>query len=196
MNGIAAIATILLFANCSGSTGNTTTPTSSDGGATIPSNMKIAFVELDSLIVQYNFWNDLNMAMVQKEENVRATLNQEARKLEKEMQDFQRKLENNAFVNRERAEQEQSRLIKKQQDLQNLQNRLSEELATENQKNSVMLRDSINSFMKEYIKDNPYSFIITNSAFDNLLYGAPQYNITKEIVEGLNKRYGPSTAGK
>lgn len=103
MNGIAAIATILLFANCSGNAGNTTTTTSADGGASIPSNMKIAFVELDSLIVQYNFWNDLNMAMVQKEENVRATLNQEARKLEKEMQEFQRKYENNAFVSAERA---------------------------------------------------------------------------------------------
>ncbi|NDV58383.1 OmpH family outer membrane protein [Bacteroides sp. 519] len=195
MNGIAAIATILLFAQCSGNAGNTPNTTSSNG-AGVSSDMKIAFVEIDTLLVQYNFWNDLNMAMVQKEENVRATLNQEARKLEKEMQEFQRKVENNAFVSRERYEQEQARIIKKQQDLQNLQNRLSEELATENQKNNLMLRDSINSFMKEYIKDHPYNMIISNTGFDNLLYADPKHNITQEIVEGLNKKYGPSTANK
>ncbi len=196
MNGIAAFATILLFAQCSENAGNTTNAISADGGSSVPSNMKIAFVEIDSLIVKYNFWNDLNMAMVQKEENVRATLNQEATKLDKEMQEFQRKIENNAFVSRERAEQEHARIQKKQQDLQNLQNRLSNELATENQKNSLMLRDSINSFLDEYTKQHAYSMIFSKAGIDNLLYGDPKFNITQEVVEGLNKRYGPSTAGK
>ncbi|MDL2213287.1 OmpH family outer membrane protein [Bacteroides sp. OttesenSCG-928-N06] len=196
VSGVAAILTVLLFAQCSGNAGNTTTSIATGEGATVSSNMKIAYVEIDTLLVQYNFWNDLNEVMMKKEENVRATLNQEARKLEKEMQDFQRKIDNNAFVSRERAEQEQARIMKKQQDLQNLQNKLSEELAIENQKNSLMLRDSINSFLKEYNKGKGYSMIISNTGFDNLLYADPQYNITQEIVEGLNKRYGPTTSGK
>ena len=40
------------------------------------------------------------------------------------MAEFQRKLENNAFLSRERAEQEQERLMRKEQDLQ-LNNKLS-----------------------------------------------------------------------
>lgn len=194
MNGIAAIATVLLFAQCSGNADNTTA--AQGEGATVSGDMKIAFVEIDSLVVQYNFWNDLNMVMIQKEENVRATLTQKGRELEKEAQEFQRKLENNAFVSRERAEQEQNRLINKQQDLQNLQNKLSEELALENQKNSVMLRDSINAFLKEYNKDKSYSMILSKTGFDNMLYGDPKYNITKEIVDGLNLRYGPAKENK
>ena len=46
------------------------------------------------------------------------------------------------------AEQEQMRLMKQQQELQALQQKLSDELASENQKNSLQLRDSINSFLK------------------------------------------------
>ena len=116
------------------------------GGAVATTNMKIAYVEIDTLLTQYNFWNDLNEAMMKKEENIRATLNQKARELDGEAQEFQRKLQNNAFVSRERAEQEHARLTKKQQDLQELQNRLTNELAAENQKNSLQLRDSINAF--------------------------------------------------
>ena len=65
-----------------------------------------------------------------------------------EGKEFQRKVQNNAFVSRERAEQENARLVKKQQDLQELQSRLTNELQAENQKNSLQLRDSINSFLK------------------------------------------------
>lgn len=194
MNGFAALAAVLLFTQCAGNTNNTATTAPSGEEATVSPNMKIAYVDIDTLLIQYNFWNDLNMAMMQKEENVRATLNQKGRELEKDASEFQRKLDNNAFVSRERAEQEHARINKKQQDLQSLQNKLSEELALENQKNSLMLRDSINSFLKEYNKTKGYSMIISNTGFDNLLFADPKHNITQEIVEGLNERYGPATA--
>lgn len=44
------------------------------------------------------------------------------------------------------------RLMKQQQELQALQQKLSDELASENQKNSLQLRDSINSFLKFIIR--------------------------------------------
>ncbi|MCV4732223.1 OmpH family outer membrane protein, partial [Escherichia coli] len=87
-------------------------------------------------------------------------------------------MENNAFVSQERAQQENNRLVKKQQDLQSLQNRLSEELSAENQKNNLMLRDSINAFLKDYNKSKQYSLILTNTGFDNLLYADQSFNIT------------------
>ena len=82
--------------------------------------------------------------------------------------------------------------MKQQQDLQALQQKLTEELAAENQKNSLQLRDSINSFLKVYNQDKGYDLIISNTGFDNLLYANPAFNITNEIVEGLNARYTPS----
>ena len=50
------------------------------------------------------------------------------------------------------------------------------------------------TFLKIYNKDKGYSLILSNTGFDNLLYADPAYNITNEIVEGLNKRYNPSSA--
>ena len=71
--------------------------------------------------------------------------------------------------------------------------KLTNELQTENQKNSLQLRDSINSFLKVFNKDKGYSLIISNTGFDNLLYADKAFNITDEIVEGLNARYNPPT---
>ena len=191
LNGLMALAFGLMFAQCAGNN-NASTTSAPVAGATGSSNMKIAFVEIDSLLTKYNFWNDLSEQMLKKEENIRTTLNEKGKKLEAEAREFERKIQNNGFVSRERAEQEQARLMKQQQELQELQQKLTNELAAENQKNSLELRDSINSFLKVYNQTKGYDLIISNTAFDNLLYGNPAYNITNEIVEGLNARYTPS----
>jgi len=73
-------------------------------------------------------------------------INTKARQLQTEMSEFQRKLEANAFLSRERAEQEQTRLLKRQQDLQDLDKELSQQLMQVQQKMSEQLRDTINSF--------------------------------------------------
>lgn len=189
LNGFLTLAFVLMFTQC---TDQKEASNNSQVVATVSGNMKIAYVEIDSLLTKYRFWNDLNELMIQKEENIRTTLNEKAKDLDNDMREFQRKLENNGFVSPERAEQERVRIVQKQQKLQELQEKLTNELQMENQKNSLQLRDSINSFLKIYNKDKGYSLIISNTGFDNLLYADPAFNITNEIVEGLNARYNPA----
>ena len=192
LNGLMALALVLMFTQCADNKSNGST-NNAPAAVSGPANMKIAYVEIDSLLTKYRFWNDLNEMMIKKEENIRTTLNEKARELDSEMREFQRKLENNGFASRERAEQENLRISQKQRDLQQFQEKLSNELQSENQKNSLQLRDSINSFLKIYNKDKGYSLIISNTGFDNLLYADPAFNITNEIVEGLNARYVPAS---
>ena len=193
LNGIAALAVCFFFTNCSGNTSSQgASVPSGDDSKTSTADMKFAFVEIDTLLIQYNFWNDLNEDMIKREEDVRATLNNRVKELEKDAKDFQFKLENNGYPTRERAEQENQRLLKKQQEIQDLQQKLTEELMLENQKNNLQIRDSINAYLKEFNVTHGYTMIFSKSGFDNLLYGEESYNITKEIVEGLNKKYTPS----
>lgn len=190
INGLAALALIVLFSQCAGKADTKTSTTAGEATtAAAPGNLKIAYVEVDTLLSKYNFCIDLNEAMMKKEENIRLTLNQKAAALDKDQKEFQKKYENNAFISPERAQQEYNRLMKMQQDLQALQNKLTNELATENQKNSLQLRDSINVFLKAYNKDKGYNLILSNTGFDNLLYADSSFNITQEIIDGLNARY-------
>lgn len=187
MNGLVAFAFVVLFSQCAGNANQQAA--SAPTQATDLSGMKIAYVEIDTLLAKYNFCIDLNEAMVKKSENVRLTLNQKAKELDKQKQEFQTKYQNNAYLSQERAQQEYNRIAKLEQDLQNLSNQLQSELMSENEKNSLQLRDSINAFLKEYNKTKGYSLIISNTGFDNLLYADSIYNITREILDGLNARY-------
>lgn len=187
MSVLTAFALIVLFSQCAGNVNQQTANTPAQPAGL--SEMKIAYVEIDTLLTKYNFCIDLNEAMVKKSENVRLTLNQKAKELDKQKQEFQTKYQNNAYLSQERAQQEYNRIAKLEQDLQNLSNQLQSELMSENEKNSLQLRDSINAFLKEYNKTKGYSLIISNTGFDNLLYADSIYNITREILDGLNARY-------
>ncbi len=189
MNGLAALAFIILFSQCAGKADNQTATTTPAQANAELAGIKIAYVEIDTLLTKYNFCIDLNEAMMKKSENIRLTLTEKATALQKEQQEFQKKYENNAFLSQERAQQEYSRLTKMEQDLEALRNKLQNGLMEENNKNSLMFRDSINAFLKEYNKTHGYNLIFSNTGFDNLLYADSVFNITKEIVDGLNARY-------
>lgn len=150
--------------------------------------LKIAYVDIDTLLTNYKLWVELNEEMIRKEENIRATLNEKMTSLQADYEEFERKLNNNAFVTRERAESEQNRILKKRQELEELQERLSNELAIENNKNNVLFRDSINAFVQEYNKEKGYNIILSRLG-DNILYIDYAMNITQEIIDGLNARY-------
>ena len=188
MSGAAALLIAVMFTQCNGGAQSqpAQAPVATGAGLT---GIKVAYVEIDTLLSQYNFCIDLNEAMVKKSENVRLTLNQKAKELEKQKQDFQNKYENNAFLTQERAQQEYNRIAKLEQDLQELSTKLQNELLAENEKNNLMLRDSIKAFIEQYNAIQGYSLIFSNTGLDNLLFADPSYNITNDIVSGLNARY-------
>lgn len=150
--------------------------------------IKIAFVDIDSLLSSYELSITINKEMLRKEENMRMTLSEKAKDIQADIEDFQRKLENNVYATQRRAEEEQNRIIKRREDYEKLSERLAAELATESQKNNIILRDSINSFLNEYNKEMGYDLIISRVG-DNLLYANQALDITKEVISGLNKRY-------
>ena len=152
--------------------------------------MPIAYLNVDSLLVNYTFSPEASERWMKKQEDARLKLNTKARTLQNEMADFQRKLENNAFLSRERAEKEQQRLLKKQQELQELEAQLTEDIMLENQKLNMQLADTLTNFLEEYNADGRYHVILSNSAKDNVLMAAEQYDITDEVIDALNARCG------
>lgn len=188
-NAVLAVAVIVLFILV---LGKKTTPDNKQEvtAKNVVTNGKlpIAYVNIDSLLLNYQFAKEANESLIKKQEDSRLTINTKARQLQTEMGEFQRKLENNAFLSRERAEQEQMRLQKKQQELQELDGKLSQQLMQVQQKMNEQLRDTINTFMKEFNKNNKYELIISNTSSDNILYAAKGYDITAEVTRQLNER--------
>ena len=148
---------------------------------------KIAYVEVDSLMSQYNFCKDYTKILEVKGNNIQKTLASKQQALQAAAANFQQKIQQNALT-REQAEAIQAGLQKQSNDVQGLQQRLSNEFAAEQAKYNKALHDSIAHYLAAYNKDKKYSIILSKSG-DNLLYADKAYDITNEVINGLNKAY-------
>ncbi len=151
--------------------------------------LPVAYVNVDSVLVKYNFAIDANEQLMKKQEDARLKINTKLRSFQNDVNDFQRKLQNNAFLSRERAEQAQQALAKKEQDIQQLEAKLTQEILEENQKVNAQLADSLTNYLNIFNEEAKYHIIFSNNAKDNLLLANEQYDITEKIIEGLNARY-------
>ena len=163
-------------------------PASSDTAA---SGMKIAIIEVDSLMTQYTFAKDYSVTLERKSNNARNTLTQKGNALQAAVNNFQQKLNNNGFQSREQAASVQNAIQRQQNDLQALQARLENELASETATFNEALRDSLQNFLLVYNKDKKYDLILSKAG-DNILYAETKYDITQDVINGLNKRYKPA----
>jgi len=152
--------------------------------------LKIAFVEVDSLMTQYDFAKDYSVTLQKKSNNARNTLTQKGNALQAAVNNFQQKINNNGFQSREQAASVQNAIQRQQNDLQELQARLENELATETAKFNEALRDSLQNFLKDYNADKHFDLILSKAG-DNILLGASRLDITQDVINGLNKRYKP-----
>lgn len=150
--------------------------------------VKIAYVEVDSLMTQYKFAKDYSLVLQKKGNNARNTLNQKGNQLQAAAANFQQKLQNNGFASREQAESQQAAIQRQQQSIQELQERLAQELDAETAKYNEALRDSLNNFLREYNKVKKFDLILSKAG-DNILYASKAYDITQDVINGLNKRY-------
>lgn len=151
--------------------------------------VKIAYVNVDSLLLNYNMSKDLNEELMQQSETARTDLSEKVRQLETEMVEFRRKLENNGFLSRERAEKENQRLGEKRQDLEILDKKLSNELRQRQQQVSEQLLTTITDFLENYNKTHDYELILSTTVGGNVLYAKKGYDITNEVLSELNAEY-------
>jgi outer membrane protein len=182
-----AAAAIVALASC-----NNASPKMDEQPATANDNatggVRIAYVEVDSLMTQYEFCKEFTLILQKKSNNARNTLNQKGQALQSAMANFQQKLNNNGFTSREQAESQQAAIQRQQQSLQELQARLENELANETAKYNEGLRDSLQHFLAAYNKDKKYDLILTKQG-DNILWANKRFDITNDIINGLNKHY-------
>ena len=89
-------------------------PASAEVAVSTPSEvMPVAYLNVDSLLANYTFAQEASEKLMTKQEDARVKMNTKLRTFQNEVADFQRKLENNGFLSRERAEQAQQKLAKK-----------------------------------------------------------------------------------
>jgi outer membrane protein len=159
-----------------------------------PTELKLAFVEVDSIMTQYTFCKEKSADLEKKGNNIQNTLAQKQQALQNAAVKFQQDIQANKYT-QQQAEAVQAGLQKQNNDLQALNQRLTAEFQAETEKFNEELRKNIQAYLAEYNKDKKYSIIFSKQG-DNILYADKAYDITKEVVAGLNKAYKAAPAKK
>ncbi|MDR1720138.1 MAG: OmpH family outer membrane protein [Dysgonamonadaceae bacterium] len=191
INGVLAVAIIVLFIlffTRESSSGQSDTAVVSDSSIV---KLPVAYVNVDTLLNNYNYAKDLNEVLLRKSESSSAVINKKYSELEKDVMDFQMKAQNNAFLTNERMMQEESRLKKKQQDLEELASRTQNEFLAERGRVNKQLEDTIVASLKIYNEKKKYQIIFSNMGTSPMLYADDVFDITREVTDFLNKRYVP-----
>ena len=162
--------------------------------------MPIAVVNTDSILTHYTLAVEASDKLQSQYEESMVKLDTKAKAFQKEYEtfqkdvlDFQRKVEANAFLSRERAESEQAKLQKKeqqlmakQQDLENLRQQLSNDFMNQQAALTKQLQDSVQAYLREMNADGHIHLILNDAVLMNKVAG---YDITDEVIDALNARY-------
>ena len=190
INGVLFVGlAVLYFLHFSATPAKTGASVPTDGPVAGSTTLKIAYVNIDSILLQYGLSIELNDAITKKQAGMKARLEKEASDFQKEAQVFQDKVQRGIFLTQQRAEEAQQKLVAQQQELQQLQADYSDQLAQDQQKMNQQLFDSITNFITAYNTPEKYQFILGHSLGGNMLYGTKSLDITQEVLAGLNDRY-------
>ena len=166
-------------------TGAEATVTSADNA----NGAVIAYVRTDSLLKNYEFYQDIQQTLQEKQKTMEAQLNSKSSAFEKKAADFQYKVDK-MLVTQKQAESMQKQLMEEQQNLMRMKDQLSMQLMESEQIMTSQLFDSISSFLKQYNKDKGFTFIMRNTG--EMYYADKSLNITDHVIKGLNSRYSAS----
>jgi outer membrane protein len=165
-------------------------PESADAGVQADrADAKIVYLNMDSLLTNYAQSKDLNEAFLKKMETNRTDLNQKVKAWTQAGEEFQRKIDNNGFVTRERADQEYKDLMLRKERLEQMEQEMRETMQREQMELNQKLYNAIVAFLTDYNKEKGYNLVLSTTLGGNVFYAEPGFDITREVVERLNARY-------
>lgn len=149
----------------------------------------VVYIHIDSLMNQYDMFNDLRSEFENKAQIIQNDLNKKSRAFENEIKDFQQKVQR-GLITRSQAEAQQQQLAVKEQELQQFAQQKQFEMSEEE---SVLYRrvfDALNTYLIKLNQEKEYAMIIsTSGATNTVLVGDKALDITKMVVDGLNDEY-------
>ena len=140
---------------------------------------EIAYINVDSLLRNYKFYDELEAKLMDKQKKLESQLNAKMAKFQRDVNEFQKKVQLGSFLSQASAQSQQEELGMRQQKLLQLKDDLSMQLAQETQNMNNQLLDTVVNYLKIYNKDKKYQYILNSASF---LIGNPANNITNEIT--------------
>ncbi len=151
----------------------------------------IVYFNLDRIVSEYDMANDLRSVVETKANSISEEINRRGTKLEKDIKDFQDKI-NKGLLTQSVAQQQSNKLAQQEQEFNNYANQKQQEIAEEQMVMSNQIADAINAYILEYNAEKKYAMILSTQGdilTTPVVAGAAELDITDELLNGLNEAY-------
>lgn len=186
------LALALCIASCSGENNgkaNDADTTNKPEAEKFEAKTNIRFISLDSISSQYTLALEIQSKLEGIALDLQSKNNYYQNQLQQKAANIEQKAKQNMYLSQQSYEQDM-------QLLNNLQNTYAQQYAQQENEAAkqvaalqMTLQDSIQNYLTVYNNEHKYDAILYSNAA--AIYN-PNLDITKEIVEGLNKRYTPA----
>ena len=153
---------------------------------TAGTGFKIAYFDMDSLEAHYDYFKEAQAQVKSQENAMTQELSSLDRSNQKKIETWRQK--GNAMTQAE-GEQAQREYQEMQQQFASRKQNLEQSLYKSTEDLKTKIRKAIEDYLKEYNRQKNYSYVIQYDANSFVYAKDSVYNITADLVEGLNAAY-------
>jgi outer membrane protein len=149
-------------------------------------DFRIAYFDIDSLQTHFEYFKKVSNEMKARENAMTVELRTLENSYQKKIREWQEKGANMTQAEGEAAQREYAQM---QQRYQKRQMDLEQELQKQKVDLMTDLRKKVEDYLKEYNKEKGYAFILSYEPGFMLYYKDTLYDVTSDVVTGLNEKY-------
>lgn len=145
----------------------------------------VAYVDALKLMNQYKGVEDARKGLEKRNLELEANLDTLKKEVELALAEYKLNVK---ASNREKTLLEKV-VIAKQEQLINYEQSVKQQYEKQDQEMSVKLMNKVNDYIKRYGEQHGYKIILAATQYGNIAYGEEGFDLTEEIVLGLNQEY-------
>jgi len=170
-------------------------PAGTDGTGSKNLQGGIAFVELDSVIANFDMATDKASELEEKTKSSEAELASKSQAFDRDVRDFQNKVQKGLVTRATAAEMEQT-LTQQQQTLLARRDEMAYNLNEEGLVAQRQVLEYINSYLVEFNGDRGFQYILAKQFPGPILFSDSTLDVTADVIAGLNAKYNAEKAKK
>ena len=168
-----------------------------DGTGKLPSNdslrnmgqFRMAYFEMDSVAANFDLVKEVKTELAKKEDDINREMDNLARNFQQKYKYYQDQAQAGSLTQAQ-VDAASNEIKKLDDDMKARKGQLDQEYNELMVRRQNDIKSKIEAFLKEYNKSKNYSYIISYE--QGLFYlKDTAYNITADVVKGLNKEYKP-----
>jgi len=153
---------------------------------------KIVYVNSDSLSEKYQYYKDVRTKLEAKVKKAQNDLQAKGQAYQRELAEYQQKAGSMSATERQATEE---RLVRLQGDLGRMDQNASANIAQEEQTEFSKVYSAVTEYLKKHSEEKGYKLVLTYSKTNpTVLYAEPSMDITKQVIDALNKEYSDKNA--